>query len=437
MSKSSPVQPLVKEQRRAQMVGYAALILFFGTVATWSAATTITGAVIAPSIFMVEGEVKKVQHDVGGIVKALSVREGQRVQTNDLLLTLDSTVQQANLEIVVNQIDLLETRSGRLMAERDGLKTITFPEVVLARRDNSRVAELIRSETNLFESRRTAIEGMRSQLTRRVEQIRSEIEGLKQQKSAKETGVKLIDRELVGVRDLFDKKLVQISRLSQLERDANDLQGSIGQLVATMAQAEGKIAETELQILQLDVDLRNEATKELRDAQGQLPELKAKRVAAEEQLRRVDVRAPVAGVVNQMMVHTVGGVISPAEPVMLIVPNEDNFYIEARVSPADIDQIKLGQSARVRIHAANQRTTPELKATVTTVPQDAIRIQQTGQSYYAVRVKLDPGELDRLAPLRLIAGMQAETFIQTEDRTPFAYLMKPLSDQFARAFRER
>jgi len=429
--------PMLAEQRRAQRVGYMALVIFFGGLATWSAATTITGAVIAPSFFMVEGEVKKVQHDSGGIIKMVHVVEGQRVQAGDLLVTLDSTVQHANLEIIINQIDLLEARSARFTAERDGQPTISFAESLTSRMTVPRVAELVQSEAKLFDTRRIAREGMRLQLTRRIEQIRSEISGLAQQKTAKETEVGLIERELVGVRDLYEKKLVQISRLSVLEREASALQGQIGQMIASTAQAEGKIAETELQILQLDIELRNEATKELRDAQGQLSELKSKRIAAEEQLRRVEVRAPVTGMVNQMLVHTVGGVIQTGEPLMLIVPNEDNFYLEARVMPNDIDQVQLGQQARVRIHAANQRTTPELVATVTTVPQDSIRVQQTGQSYYAIRVKLNAGELERAAPLKIISGMQAETFIQTEPRTPLAYLMKPLADQFARAFRER
>jgi HlyD family secretion protein len=292
------------------------------------------------------------------------------------------------------------------------------------------------AERSLFEARNAAREGQKSQLKKRVSQLQDEITGLKAQQTAKVREAALIARELEGVRELYQKNLVQLQRLSALEREAANLEGQRGQLVAAVAQAEGKIAETSLQIIQIDEEARAEVMKELREIQGRLAELVERRVAAEDQLKRIDIRSPSAGYVHQLAVHTVGGVISPAEPAMLIVPINEALNLEAKVMPNDIDQLAIGQKAIVRVHASNARTTPEINGTVTRISADVTKEQQTGMSYYTIRVALPPEEIRRLAGLRLVAGMQAEVFVQTHDRTPFQYLVKPLSDQIARAFRE-
>jgi HlyD family secretion protein len=418
-------------------VGYVAVALFAGSVGVWSATTSISGAVIAPAQFVADTNLKKVQHQAGGIVAELHVREGDKVREGDLLVRLDETLLRANLAIVTRQIDEFLARSARLEAERDQAETPAFSAALTRRANEPEIAAMMTNEVRLFASRSQARAGVRAQLTKRIGQLRSEIEGFKEQRSAKLREADMIQRELIGVRDLFRQNLVQITRLSQLEREAASLDGSRGQLTAAIAQAEGKTAETELQILQLTEDLRAEAMKELREIHARLAELSERRIAAEDQLRRTEVKAPVAGTVHQLAVHTLGGVLAPGEPAMLIVPSGDMLNLEARVAPPDYDQLQIGQKVTVRLHAFNQRTTPEFKGTVSRLAADVTRDQQTGLSHYVIRVALLEGELARIAPLTIVAGMQADAFIETYARTPFDFLAKPLQDQFAKAFRER
>jgi HlyD family secretion protein len=423
--------------RRAMRLGYAAIALFAGSVGVWAVTSTISGAVIAPAQFVADTNLKKVQHQTGGIVAELRVREGDHVKEGDLLLRLDETLLRANLGIVSRQIDEFLARSARLEAERDQSAGLIFPAALESRAAEPGIAALMAHERRLFESRAQARAGVRAQLTKRIGQLRSEIEGLLQQREAKIREASMIQRELVGVRELFRQNLVQITRLSQLEREGASLEGQRGQLTAGMAQAEGRIAETELQILQLVEDLRAESMKELRDIQARLAELSERRVAAEDQLRRSELRAPAAGTVHQLAVHTVGGVMSPGEPAMLIVPSGDMLHLEARVAPPDYDQLRIGQNVTVRLHAFNQRTTPELSGSVSRLAADVTREPQTGLTYYVIRVALPQPELARIAPLTIVAGMQADAYIETYARTPFDYLAKPVKDQFAKAFRER
>jgi HlyD family secretion protein len=263
------------------------------------------------------------------------------------------------------------------------------------------------------------------------------IVGHRSQQAARDRQAVLIQEELLGVRELYQKNLVSLSRKAVLEREAANLEGQMGQLLAAVAQAESRIGETQLQIIQIDDTLREEVMKELREIQARSAELVERRVAAEDQLKRIEIRAPSAGFVHQLAVHTVGGVITPAEPVMMIVPVEDGLQMEARILPPDIDQMVLGQSAQIKLHAFNQRTTPELKGKVSRISADTSRDQQTGSVFYTIRVNVEPGELARLAPHRISAGMQADVFVKTGDRTPLEFIVKPLKDQIAKAFRER
>ena len=230
---------------------------------------------------------------------------------------------------------------------------------------------------------------------------------------------------------------MQIQRVTALERDAARLEGERGQLIASIAQAKGKITETELQILQIDQDLRSEVAKELREIQGKIAELVERKVAAEDQLKRIDIRAPQDGMVHQSTVHTVGGVITAGEPIMLIVPEADELTVEAKVAPQDIDQVRVGQTAVLRFSAFNQRTTPELNGVVSRVSADLTTDQRTGAAYYAVRITLSESEIARLEGLQLVPGMPVEAFIQTGERTVLSYLMKPFTDQITRSFRSR
>ena len=367
-----------KALRRSATTGLAVIGLFGGTIGLWAATSTLSGAVVAPGQFVVDSNVKKVQHPTGGIVGELRVREGDRVKEGDLLIRLDETVTRANLQIVSKQLDEFLARQARLEAERDGKNELILPEEFEARTSEPAVDKLMASERTLFEARRSAREGQKSQLRKRISQLEDEINGLRAQQSAKVREAVLIEDELKGVRELYEKNLVQLSRLCALERDAASIEGQRGQLVAAIAQSEGKIAETSLQIIQVDEEDRAEVMKELREIQGRVSELVERRVAAEDQLKRIDIRSPSAGYVHQLDVHTVGGVISPAEPAMLIVPDNEELNLEARVMPQDIDQLALGQHAKVRVHASNARTTPELNGTLTRISADGHMTSRPG-----------------------------------------------------------
>ena len=353
--------------RRSATTGLAVIGLFGGTIGLWAATSTLSGAVVAPGQFVVDSNVKKVQHPTGGIVGELRVREGDRVKEGDLLIRLDETVTRANLQVVSKQLDEFLARQSRLEAERDGKNELILPEQFEVRSGDPAVVKLMASERTLFEARRSAREGQKSQLRKRISQLEDEISGLRAQQSAKAREAVLIEDELKGVRELYQKNLIQLSRLSALERDAASIEGQRGQLVAAVAQSEGKIAETSLQIIQVDEEDRAEVMKELREIQARVSELIERRVAAEDQLKRIDIRSPSAGYVHQLNVHTIGGVISPAEPAMLIVPDNEELNLEARVMPQEIDQLALGQHAVVRVHASNARTTPELNGTLTRI----------------------------------------------------------------------
>lgn len=419
------------------LAGAAAVILFSGTVGVWAVATTLSGAIVATGQFVVDGNVKKVQHLTGGIVGELKVREGDRVAQDQVLIRLDDTVTRSNLQVISNQLDELLARRPRLQAERDRKSDIVIAPALAGRLAEPEVAELLAAEQAMFEARRLARNGQKAQLVKRIGQLKDEIAGLRAQDTARDRQSILIEEELVGVRTLYAQNLVALTRRSALEREAANLDGQRGQLTAAIAQAEGRIAETELQIIQIDDAFREEVMKELRDIQGKVAELTERKVAAEDHLKRVEIRAPSAGFVHQLAVHTIGGVITPAEPAMLIVPAEDALQVEARVNPPDIDQIALGQAAQVKVHAFNQRTTPELSGKVMRISADTTRDQQTGATFYTVRVSVPAAELARLAPQRITAGMQADVFIKTEDRTPLEFIIKPLQDQIAKAFRER
>jgi HlyD family secretion protein len=422
--------------RRLSLTGMSLIALFGGTIGVWAAVSTLSGAVVAPAQFVVDSSIKKVQHATGGIVGELRVREGDRVNEGDILVRLDETMTRANLQIVVKQLDELLARQARLEAERDGSPVIEPVDELAARMSDPAVAKLVGAEKTLFDARRSAREGQKSQLNKRISQLQDEIEGLRAQQKSKAREAVLIEDELKGVRDLYAKNLVQLPRLSALERDAASIEGQRGQLMAGVAQTEGRIAETSLQIIQVEEEARAEVMKDLREVQAKVSELVERKVAADDQLKRIDIRSPSDGFVHQLNVHTVGGVISPAEPIMMIVPIKDALDLEGKVSPQEIDQLVTGQKAKVRLHASNSRTTPELDGVLTRISADVSRDQQTGASYYTIRVTLPQNEVKRLGELKLIAGMQAEVFVQTHESTPFRYFIKPLEEQFNRAFRE-
>jgi len=426
-----------RSMRRHMIITVAVVILLAGGLGGWAATTELSGAVVASGTLVVESSVKKVQHPTGGVVGELLVHDGDRVQLGDVVMRLDGTVTRANLAIVIKGLDELAARQARLEAERDDDDVLRFPASLLARKSDPDVARVITGEQSLFDLRRKARVGQKAQLTERIAQLQDEIVGLSEQADAKAGEIKLIHKELEGVRELWEKKLVQISRLMTLEREAVRLTGERGDLIAKIASSKGKTAETKLQIIQVDEDLRSEVAKELREIQGKSAELVERRVAAEDQLSRIDIRSPQDGIVHQLNVHTVGGVVQAGEPIMLIVPENDALTVEVKLPPQNVDQLSVGQHATLRFSAFNQRTTPEINGTVSTISADITQDQRSGATYYIVRIGLSASEIARLEGLKLIAGMPVEAFIQTGDRTVMSYLVKPLHDQIIKAFRER
>jgi HlyD family secretion protein len=419
------------------IIGLAVVVILAGGLGGWASTAEISGALIAPGQIVVESNVKKVQHPTGGVVGEVLARDGDIVKAGDILVRLDDTVTKASLAIVTKNLDAQWARAARLEAEQRGLDKITFPPQLLTRINDADVKSLILSETKLFEVRVNGRTGQKAQLRERITQLNEEISGLSAQEKAKDQEIALVEKELAGVRDLYDKHLVQISRLTTLERDTARLNGERAQYIASRAQAKGKITETELQIIQVDKDMVSEVSKDLRETNDKIGEFVERKVTAEDQLRRVDIRAPQDGMVLQSTVHTVGGVITAGDAVMMIVPQADALSVEAKVNPQDIDKLQIGQKTLLRLSAFNQRTTPELNGVVTRVSPDVTTDQRTGQSYYTIRVSMAPEEIARLGDAKLIPGMPVEAFVQTGDRTLISYLMKPLSDQLMRAFREK
>jgi HlyD family secretion protein len=419
------------------IIGLAVVVVLAGGLGGWASTAQISGALIAPGAVVVDSNVKKVQHPTGGVVGEVRAHDGDVVKAGDVVVRLDDTVTKASLAIVTKTLDGLWARAARLEAEQQGIEKIAFPKMLLDRAGDPDVRNIIASETKLFEVRVYGRIGQKAQLRERVTQLKEEIGGLAAQEKAKDQEIALVEKELIGVRDLYDKHLVQMSRLTTLERDAARLNGERAQYIASRAQAKGKITETELQIIQVDKDLVSEVSKDLRETNDKIGEFVERKVTAEDQLRRVDIRAPQDGMVLQSTVHTVGGVITAGDAIMMIVPQTDDLSVEAKVNPQDIDKLQIGQKTLLRLSAFNQRTTPELNGVVTRVSPDVTTDQRTGQSYYTIRVSMPLDEVARLGENKLIPGMPVEAFVQTGDRTMLSYLIKPLSDQLMRAFREK
>lgn len=411
--------------------GLAALLLATG-IGGWASFASIAGAVVAHGSFIVDSNVKQVQRPEGGVVGELLVREGDRVGAGQVLVRLDATQTRAGLAIVVKRLDELEARRARLEAERDGLDTILLPDHLLTRRDDPEVEKAIASEESLFRFRLDALAGQKAQLLERIAQYRSEEAGLVAQQEAIESGLAVLEKEIEG-------SMPAISCPCSAQRSgAGSCYPAWKALVALASQAQvaGRIAEVNLQILQLDVDRKAEVGSESRDIQAQIGEYVERRIAAEGALRRIDIVAPQDGIIHELAIHTVGGVVSAGQTLMLVVPDDEALTLELQLSPCDIDQVHPGQLATVRLSAFNQRTTPELLGHVSLVAPDLTVDERTGVSYYRLRVELEAEELNRISGLALLPGMPGEAFIQTGERTVVSYLIKPMTDQINRAFRE-
>jgi HlyD family secretion protein len=417
--------------------GFATLVLLVGGIGGWAATTDLAGAVLAPGTIVVASSVKKIQHPTGGVVGAILVKNGDRVKAGDVLIRLDETVTKANLQSVTKQIDELIGQEARLTAERDDKDRVTFPDDLLARTSEPSVTRILAGEQTLFEKRTSTLRSELNQLGERISGLREEIAGTTAQVAAKSEEIDLIGKELASLEGLEAKQLVTTSRMMSLRREAARLEGERAQLTASIGQSKQKIAEIEVQRLGAESQAKGDIVKELREAEGKIAELSERRTAAEDQLKRVELKSPVNGVVDQLSVFTIGGVINSGEEIMLIVPDDDKLLVEAKISPRDIEQAREHETALVRLTAFDQRTTPTVEGHVVTIAADLSHERETGASYFVARIEIPESELAKLGDHRLLPGMPAEVQIKTNPRTALSYLMKPLADQFAKAFKER
>jgi len=421
--------------RRLTLLAVATGILLVGVLGGLASAIRINGAVIAQGTLVVDSYVKPVKHQKGGTVGQVFVANGDRVRAGQILVHLDDTQAKANLAIISRRLRELAARSARLSAERDGRDAILFPPVVNGT-DATQAAALVSAEQRLFDDRRASLRGKTAQLRERVHQLDQQAEGLTAQQEGKRRAIAIINKELASLEPLLRDGVIPATRVYSLQRDAADLTGELGSLVASTAEIKGKIAETELQIIQVGDDNRSEVSEQLRQAEGDSGEYQERRVAMEDELRHVDIRAPQDGVVHQLAVHASGAVVAPAEAIMQIVPDHDLLTPELKLSPQDVDQVAIGKDVSLRFTAFSYRTTPELQGRVASISADLTTDARSGQSYYTLRVAVPEKEWQRLGALAPVAGMPVEAFIETGERTALGYLAKPFTDQLARAFRE-
>lgn len=419
-------------------VGLFALVGLFGGFVLWATYTQIAGAIISPGRIEVDQNRQVVQHQIGGIVAEIPVTEGDTVQAGDVLLRLDDQQARSRLAILEGQLYELQSRRARLEAERDGAEAIDFDAELLAiGAGNAEIQELIDGQSNLFYARRDSVAGEISQLEKRRSQIGNQIDGIEAQEVSLSKQLDLITQELASQQSLLDKGLAQAGTVLNLQRQSASLDGQIGELIANRAQSEGRMTEIDIEVLKLGTTQREQAITQLRDLRYRELELIEQRASTLLEIEQLDIRAPVSGIVYGMRVQTPRSVIRAADPVLFLIPQDRPLLIVSRVDPLHIDQITVGQQVNLRFSALDQRTTPELVGQVTLISADAFDDEALGIAYYRAEITLNAGELAKLNEGDvLIPGMPVEAFIRTADRSPLAYLVKPMADYFNRAFRE-
>ncbi len=422
--------------RRFQIIGFLSVLLMVGVVGSWSVLSELNGAVIAPATIMVESYSKKVQHKEGGIVGDIQVKDGDRVEKGQVLVVLDNTETKSELAIIDGLLDEALAKRARLEAQRDRSGEITFPPDIMARAGDPGLAAILSGQNKLFSARLQAIAGKKGQLSQQIDQLTEQIGGLESQRTSKEKQLALISAELTDLKDLQAKGLVPVSRVMAMDRETAQLNGEMGELVASKASAEARISEVKLQILQIDEEDLSQTLTDLREIEAKVAELRERKLAVASRLERMVIKAPITGDVYQLTVHTIGGVIAPGEAIMLIVPEADDLILQAQVKPQDIDKVRPGQFAYIRFPSFNSRLTPEVAAEVTQISADTSRTDQNSAPFYTVRLMISARELAKLGSNKLKPGMPAEAFIQTEAQSPMTYFLKPLTDQFAHALRE-
>lgn len=421
-------------------IGFITIFVTLGSLVAVAGFAGISGAVIGAGTVTVETNIKTVQHLDGGIVAELLVKNGDRVKEGDVVMRLDDTAAKSNLGIIQGRLDELYIQRARLDAEAKGATTITIPPDLIKEKDDPRIATFLTSQISLFNARVQRQQGEASLLQQQRSQLEEQVRGLTSEAESRSRQLTLIRREMESVRPLLEQGLYTMTRMLALERESARLEGEIGRLKGDVARVKGAIAENEGKVAQLRKEALQQVSIDEREAQAKIAELEEQKVAIEDKLKRVEIRAPRSGFVHNLAIHTVGGVVSPANPIMEIIPEEDRLIIEARVAPNDIEQIVVGNTASVRFPSFNQRTTPVLEGKI--IKRSAASIvdknpMQPG-TYFTVTLEVAASELGKLGEgKKLIPGMQAEVYMETEQRTVLSYLVKPFTDNFERAFRER
>lgn len=422
---------------KTYLIGAIVLIaVLFGGIGGWAAMANIAGAVFAQGELIIEGRSHQVQHPDGGIIERVAVRDGDAVAKDDVLFVLDPTRLQASHAILTMQVAEHHARRARLRAERDGVGSIAFPEF-LSQSSNEDVLDLVLSEEALFDARQVFLDGQTAQLRQRIVQINDEIAGLDSQRQAKIGEIALIGEELDALQRLLDQGLVENSRVLALRRAAAQLNGERGAFEAQIAQAQGQISETEMQILSMANDHQTQVLTELNQTTSRLAELTEELGDVTQRMDRLMVRAPLAGIVHELALTSEGALVSAERTVLQIVPVQNLLIIEARITPQDIDQVAIGSQATLRFSAFNQRTTPELTGTVTHLSADRSVDDQSGAIWYTASLSVTDEEIARLGEgIVPLPGMPVDVLIQTSERTVLSFLVKPITDHIARAFIE-
>ncbi|CAN5774505.1 HlyD family type I secretion periplasmic adaptor subunit [soil metagenome] len=426
------------DPRRYVGAGFLTVALLVVGLGGWAAFSHISGAVVAAGQIEVEGNRQVVQHPAGGVIEAIEARDGDRVAAGDVLLVLDGDALRTELAIVEGQLFEIVARKNRLAAERDGASDVVFDGELIERAERiADIADLIASQVLQFETRRGALEEESQQLRERLTQIGRQIDGLHSQRNATAEQVALTSAEITSQEALYAQGLTQQVRLLTPQRERARLQGIEGQIDAAIAENRAKIAEIEIEILRLTTRLREEAITALRELEFREIELRERRSRLREDINRLEIRAPVAGIVYGSTADTLRAVIRPAEPILHIVPQDAPLIVRARIEAIHIDQVRAGQTAVLHFSAFDARSTPELEGEVADVSADVFVDDRSGMAYYRADIRLDSDAGETLGGKSLLPGMPVEAFIRTEDRTPLAYLVKPVAVYFNRAFRER
>lgn len=420
--------------RRHVIAGSAFALLLVLGCGGWAANAALNGAVVTQGAVKIDQNLKEVQHRDGGIVQSIAIRQGDRVEEGQILFRLDDVQTRAELSIIRSQLAENLGRKARLVAERDNLASVVYPHGIAELSDD--VDHIREGETRLFTGNKANRDSRKEQLEISIVQSGEEIRGLESRQVAKIEEVRLVELERGKYLSLFQKGFIDGVKVFNINREWARLLGERGEIDATLARAKLRISDARLQIIAIDETARTEAQRELRQVEAKISELSDRRVANEDRLARMDIRSPIAGTVNELMVFTVGGVITPAARLATIVPQSAKLMVEIRIAPNDIDQVHLGQTARMRFSAFNRNTTPEVSGKLVHISPATTKDPVSGQNFYVGEVQIEDAAI-ALGERRLLPGMPVEVFVSTEDRTALSYLIKPLMDHAERVFRER